>query len=423
MNSPTEQISAAEYRGRVAKLAKSLKVLDDDAAIVIASADSQFKSHDQHFPFHQDRDFLYFTGAQALEGAALVVTGANTKPKLIIRKRSAKEKVWDGPGFSAGSLARKLGLDLEEKDDLHAGILSELTGVKTVYLNPGRSEICARIANRLLSAPLYELQAQKLPSTLSQSQLLTAPLRAIKSEAEIQMIRNAVSLTESALIEVLRIVRPGCSELQLARLFTGLVHEAGGALAFQPIVATGPNAAVLHHSPTERRIAKGDAVLFDVGAELHGYNGDISRTVLVGENAKLQRVIAAVDRAQEQIAKSLKIGAKLSSVKEQSVEIVARQLKTSGLPSSGSAASLVKSGKIKSVFPHSFGHSLGLDVHDPFPADATLAERMVFTVEPGLYLNKRTGGFSPFGVRIEDDFFITRKGPMIFSSIPQLIEL
>lgn len=419
-------INSKEYKARLASLSTALRVASGSSIIVLPAASDAIKTHDQSYGFFQDRDFLYFTGLKNLENAVLILSSELKKPgTLLVAKRTAKQKLWDGPGHAeeAKAATRALGLNLVEVENLSAETQRAIAGFDTVYLNSARSNFALKIAQWLLAKPHYELQSAKLPSTIAHSQTLTAPLRAVKSELEIQLIRNAVSLTESALIEVLRVTHPGYSELHLAKLFEGLVREAGGNLAFNSIVAGGPNAGVLHHSPSARKLKKGELVLFDVGAELEGYNGDISRTVSLSAPAHLDKLLTYVDRAQGEIAKLLKIGAAYQEIKLKAVNIVAEQLAKCGIPVRGSAKGLVKSEEIKKFFPHNFGHSLGLDVHDPLPADAKLKAGMVFTVEPGLYLSKKIGNYPALGIRIEDDFFVSKSGPKIFSSIPQLISL
>lgn len=417
------EISTKEYRARLLNLKNSLTRLPSSSAIVLPTGDKPYKSHDQRFAFVQDRDFLYFTGLFELEGAVLVVSSQHPKPTLFVQKVTDLQKIWDGAGFDAKAAASKLGVTFAEVPDVSAAIHEHIKGSDTLYLNTARSIVSGKLAKTLLELPLYSLQAQKLPTVLAHSQVLTSPLRAVKSDAEIQMIRNAVSLTESALVEVLQITRPGCTEIQLARLFGGLVREAGAALAFDTIVASGPNAAVLHHSPTNRKLQRGELVLFDVGAEIGGYSGDISRTVSLGAAAHVDKLLVAVDTAQEKIARLLKIGVRYSKIKSDAVEIMAERIVQSELPVRGPANKIIKSGEIKNFFPHNFGHSLGLDVHDPLPPETTLAAGMVFTVEPGIYLARKIGKFPALGIRIEDDFFVSKSGPKVFSSIPQLISL
>ncbi len=417
------EIAIKEYRTRLQHLKRALDRLPSTSTIVLPTGDKPYKSHDQQFPFFQDRDFLYFTGLSTLENAALALSSQQQRPTLFVQKVSDHQRTWDGAGFDPIAAAKKLGIALVEVEDLLPGIREYLKGSESLYLNSARSKTALKITESLLHRPLYELQTQRLPTTITHSQLLTSPLRAVKSDAEIQMIRNAVSLTESALVEVLQITRPGCTEIQLARLFSSLVREAGGSLAFEPIVASGPNAAVLHHTPSTRKLQRGDLVLFDVGAEFGGYNGDISRTVSLGAAAHIDKLLLDVDAAQERIAKLLKIGAKYAKIKSDAIDVMANAVVKSGLPVSGPSKKIVKNGEIKKFFPHSFGHSLGLDVHDPLAPDTVLTAGMVFTVEPGIYLAKKLGKYPALGIRIEDDFFVSKTGPKIFSSIPQLISL
>ena len=216
-------------------------------------------------------------------------------------------------------------------------------------------------------------------------------LRIIKDEDEIDKIRRSIKLTEEALQKVWNVLAPGRTEKEMAWMIEKSIREGGGqAVSFPPIVATGPNAALPHAVPTDRKIKAGEPVILDLGSKVDGYCSDMTRTWVCGSpDSKVTEIYKTVREAQ--LAAQDKIRDGIDSV---SVDSAARDLITdAGYGNS---------------FGHGLGHGVGLAVHEKpglRKVDPTvLAENMVVTVEPGIYLP----GFG--GVRLENMVRVTKTG-------------
>lgn len=216
-------------------------------------------------------------------------------------------------------------------------------------------------------------------------------LRVIKDDFEVELIRKSQKLTEEALNQAWGVLAPGRSEKEIAWLIEKAIREGGGqAVSFPPIVASGPNAALPHAVPTDRRIVAGESVVIDIGSKLDGYCSDMTRTWVGGRpDPKLEEIYKIVRDAQ--LAAQAKIHAGADSV---AVDSVARNL--------------IAGAGYGEYFGHGLGHGVGLAVHEKpglRKADpVTLEENMVVTVEPGIYLP----GFG--GVRLENMVRITANG-------------
>lgn len=221
-------------------------------------------------------------------------------------------------------------------------------------------------------------------------------LRAIKDESEIAKIRAACKLADACFEHLCGFIKTGMTEARVAWELESFFRLNGAQkLSFDPIVGSGPNAALIHGRASERVIGSSggpEFVLMDFGCVLDGYCSDITRTVVVGgePTEKMRHVYDSVLAAQLTALAAIKPG-----VEGKSVDTLAReQLKAAGY----------------GEMPHGLGHGLGRVVHDlPLPtfspkATLTLAEGMVATVEPGVYIE----GFG--GVRIEDDVLVTAAG-------------
>lgn len=217
-------------------------------------------------------------------------------------------------------------------------------------------------------------------------------LRSVKDEAEIERIAAACRLTQDGLEWLFTdVVAPGLTERELAiRLERRFIDTGADGIAFPSIVASGPNAAIPHHEPTDRQLRPGDLLTIDCGAMIDGYHADHTRTVAIGHlDERLTRVHATVAAAQAAGIAAIRPGAVSGEV-------------------DAAARAVIEEAGFGAAFVHGTGHGVGLAIHEAPAvargATATLRPGIVFTVEPGIYLS----GLG--GVRIEDTLVVTADG-------------
>ena len=234
---------------------------------------------------------------------------------------------------------------------------------------------------------------------------LVETLRERKDEHEVALIETANGIATRALERTLPQVRAGMSELEIAGVLEKALRDEGSeGFPFPSIVASGPRSALPHARSTERRVAAGEFLLLDFGAELGGYCADVTRTFVVGHAASDQREIYDIVRiANESASRQVRAG-------------------MSGRDADAIARDYIQQRGFGELFGHSLGHGLGLEVHEAprlaRTADGALAEGAVITIEPGIY----RAGWG--GVRIEDDVFLAADGPRILTGFThELIEL
>lgn len=230
-------------------------------------------------------------------------------------------------------------------------------------------------------------------------------LRERKDGDELARIDAAVRAAEQALTQTLPAVQEGMTELEVAGVLESALRQAGSdGFAFPSIVASGPNAALPHARPTDRRIRRGDFLLIDFGARVEGYCSDITRTFALGPATTEQRDFYEVVRqANERAVKAIRPG-------------------MTGRDADGVARGYIQDRGYGDLFGHSLGHGIGLEVHESprlaRTAEGVLVEGAVVTVEPGLY---RPGWG---GVRIEDDVHLGAAGARVLTRFPrELLEI
>lgn len=225
------------------------------------------------------------------------------------------------------------------------------------------------------------------------------PLRMVKTADEIEKIRRACALADACFQHVQRLIQPGVSEQDIALEIEFFFRRQGAGLAFPPIVVSGERSARPHGHPSERKLQKGDFVTMDFGANLDGYNSDITRTVVVEEASDRHREIYnAVLEAQLAALEALGPGKPAAEVDGVSRKVLAKH-------------------QLDGYFGHGLGHGLGKSVHDFGRMGATSKDHIepgqVWTIEPGVYIE----GFG--GVRIEDDAVITADGHEVLTHSPK----
>jgi Xaa-Pro aminopeptidase len=250
-----------------------------------------------------------------------------------------------------------------------------------------------------------ELRAGLPQTTLEPAAGTVTALRACKEAAEVAAIARACAVSDAAFAKLLPLLRPGARERDVARQLEELLYRHGAdAIAFESIVASGPNSALPHARPARRPLARGDLIIFDFGARVDGYCADITRTVVVGRaSAAQRRLYGAVREVQAAAVEALRAGVRCADV-------------------DGAAKRAIAAAGYGKYPTHSLGHGLGLAVHEgPFlraRSDELLAAGHVVTVEPGIYLP----GFG--GVRIEDTVVIEEQGCRVLTSTSrELVEL
>lgn len=212
---------------------------------------------------------------------------------------------------------------------------------------------------------------------------LVESLRAVKEPEEIELITKASAITDRAFNQVAAGIKAGMTEKQVAWELEKSMREKGSqALPFEIIIASGPNASLPHHKPTDRAIKDGEPVVIDMGAKVGGYATDLSRTVCAGRpDAQFKKVYHIVLEAQMTAVSQIRDG-------------------MTGHEADNIAREIIRKAGYGDAFGHALGHGVGLEEHEsprlgPDSKDI-LTEGMVFTVEPGIYLS----GWG--GVRIED---------------------
>ena len=377
------------------------------------SNDEMPRNGDQTFPFRQNSDLFWLTGIDQ-EKSILVLFPTAPLPQyreiLFLRKTSPKIAVWEGHKYTIDEARAQSGIQtvmwLEEFDSIVPMLMHH---AQQVYLNPNEND---RYASEVKYKDLRFSESWKASypaHRYERSGPLMAQLRAIKSNAEIEVMQEACNITEKAFRRVLAFVKPGVMEYEIeAEVIHEFIRNRATGHAYYPIIASGASACVLHYNDNSKECRDGEVILMDFGCEYGNYAADLTRCVPVnGKFTKRQRqVYDAVLRVMRAASKMLvpgntieKYHSKVGHLMEE--ELVGLNLITADDVRNQDAAWPA----YKEYFMHGTSHFLGLDVHDIGNKYEPMKEGMVFTCEPGIYIPEEG-----LGIRIENDFLITSKG-------------
>ena len=248
----------------------------------------------------------------------------------------------------------------------------------------------------------HAVYSEKLHCTLTPASSLMTELRGSKDEEELSCMTAAQRIAEGALEQILKEIRPGMTEKEIAARLNYLMVSAGAEkTSFDTIVASGPNGSMPHAVPGMRKVREGDFITMDFGCVYKGYCSDMTRTVALGRPSDEMRNVYDIV-LQAQLA-----------------GIAAARAGVTGAAIDGAARKVIQDAGYGSCFGHSFGHSLGIDIHEAPNAapgnDKPMPDGAVISAEPGIYLPGR------FGVRIEDVMILRPDGAQVITKAPKAL--
>jgi len=369
-------------------------------------------------------DLFYLTGVAQEESILVICPDAHEekhREMLFLRETNDTIQVWEGHKHSKDEAKKLTGIErihwLSEFPVLMRRLMCESDHVFLNSNEHARADVVvesreARFVRETMA--LWPLHSYHRLARLMQE------LRPVKSEHEIALLKEACAITRDGFLRVLKLVKPGVSEPDVEAEFAHEFIRRRGRFAYNPIIATGANANVLHYHDNNQVCKNGDLLLLDVAASYANYNADLTRTIPVnGKFTKRQKeVYNAVLRVMRGCIAALKPGKLPKDWQKEAEAMMQEELLRLKLITPHEIKKAEKEDPdkpaLKKYFMHGVGHPLGLDVHDVANIGTPFAAGWVMTVEPGIYLPKEG-----FGVRLENDVLITRDGVVdLMADIP-----
>ncbi len=426
-----KQFNFSERRSELSK-----KVLDD-SAIIVASSPVKSRISDTDYLYRQDSNFYYLSGYEEPESILLIRPYAKKDNFIIFcRDRDPLKEQWDGFRSGQKGAVKDFGanksLSISSVDSLMPELLE---GAKNIYYS--MSSPCGldkRINAWVDQIRLNTRAGAEPPQNLLSLDSIIHEMRLLKSDEEIEVMKQAAEITTEAHIRAMKAVKPGMFEYQLEAEYLYAFNKNGArAPAYNSIVGGGNNACILHYAENNSELKDGDVVLVDAGCEYKYYASDVTRTFPVNGSftEEQKQIYSVVLEAHKQSMDQLQPGNKWNLAHEKSVEVIVEGLIDLGIIKS-SKQEAIDTGEYSKFYMHRVGHWLGMDVHDvgSYKQDGDwrdLEPGMVMTIEPGIYILDSLEGvedkWKGIGVRIEDDVLVTKEGfEVLTPDIPRSIE-
>ena len=397
------------------------ELLPKNSVLLVPGADLQYRNADSAFAFRQDSSFYYLSGfCEPSSLIAIVNDDDGLKSIIFVPPKDKLKEIWDG--YRAGPIGaiddflfdkayNNFEIDKMLPDILH--------GHKEVLYAIGKKQGFDQQVINWTTAAGKKNRHSKSINIIDASSLI-GNMRLIKDEHEINLIRKACDISAEAHIEAMKSVKDGDNEQQIESLYINEFSKRGARFpAYNPIVAGGENACVLHYVENNQNLKSTELLLVDAGCEYKMYAADITRTFPIsGKFSEEQlQIYKIVLNAMNAAIDCVKEGNNIMQPQEASEKVITEGLVELGLLK-GDPEELQSSGAYKDFYMHKIGHWLGLDVHDA--GDYTEGDEfmtfkpgMITTIEPGIYISSSMDvdeKWKGIGIRIEDDILVTKDG-------------
>lgn len=403
---------------------KLVKELKNNSVAVVNANDIMPTNSDGTMRFRQNSDLFYLSGVDQEETILVLCPDfpeKRYKEVLFIRETSDVIATWEGHKLTREQAREQTGIEtVLWLSDFHRifNTMMLMGNVEHVFLNTNdhyRAEVTipsreARFVKDCMERyPLHKYE--RLAPIMHK-------LRSIKEKREIQLMQHACDITEKAFRRVLKFVKPGVLEYEIEAEFAHEFLRSGSrGFAYEPIVASGANACVLHYIDNNKPCNAGDVLLLDVGCEYANYNADMTRSIPVsGKFTKRQKeVYASVLRIQREAMKILSAGIVYFDYHKEVQKITEHELVKLKLIDKHDLKNQSKEKPLfMKYFMHGTGHQLGLDVHDVGNMYHKMHVGQVWTVEPGIYIREEG-----LGIRLENNVVIQKNGLLdLMKNIP-----
>jgi Xaa-Pro aminopeptidase len=403
-----------------------VKAMQPNAIAIFNSNDELPTNADQLYYFKQNSDLFWLTGIDQED--TMVIFFPNNPDKkykevlVLVRPNEMKEK-WDGKRLSIEEAKSISGIQtIVWLDSLDAMLQVWIHHAETIYLNTNENDRKASLVP-VRDYRYAEAMKQRYPlHNYVRAAKIMKQLRSIKTAAEIEVMKVAMEITNQTFRHLLQFIKPGVTEYEIeAEIWHQFLKQRATRPAYGSIIASGDNARILHYVKNNEVCKDGDLLLMDFGAEYGNYCADLTRTIPVnGKFTRRQKNLYNGCLHLHNYAKSiLKPGISIIDYTEKigdEATVVFQKL------------GLLKKSDIKNEDPenrayrkylyHGISHHLGIDVHDLGPRFEPIQAGMVFTIEPGIYVEEEQ-----LGIRIENNFWVTKNGNIdLMKNIPITIE-
>ncbi len=404
---------------------KLVKYLQSNSVAVIHSNNQMPRNGDQFFPFRQCSDLFYLTG---IDQEKTILTLCPNHPNkdlreiLFIIESNEKIAIWEGHKYTKEEALITSGIKTIKYIKEFESTFRELAiKVENVYLNLNENPKFKTEVESLDEQFVKTLWNEYPAHEIKRLAPILKNLRMKKEQGEIDLMKDACNITGRAFQRVLKFVKPGVTEYQIeAEITHQFLWDKATGHAYEPIIASGKNACVLHYIKNNMVCKDGDLLLMDFGAEYANYAADCTRTIPVSGKFTFRQkeCYEAVLRVMKKTITWLTPGTTINRINERVEKLFQEEHIKLGLYTQKDLDNQdPEKPLVRIYYPHGTCHFIGLDVHDVGDRTTILEDGMILTCEPGLYIPEEE-----IGIRIENNIMVSLKPIDLMKDIPREID-
>lgn len=348
---------------------------------------------------------------------------ASAREVLVVQRPNEMLEKWNGHLLRKEEATAISGIqNVQYVDSIEAQLHMWMHHADTVYLNTDENDRLNTENPRIDLLFVHDFMKRYPLHQYDRAARIMKEVRAIKTKEEVEVVKTAIDITAKAFDRVMKFVKPGVMEYEIeAEITHEFLRNRATRHAYGCIIASGDRARVLHYVDNNQECKDGELILMDFGAEYGNYNADLSRTIPVnGKFSKRQKeVYNACLAVHLYCASILKPGINYADYINKVNAEMEKQLVKIGLIAKTDIKNQDPANPAwRKYFYHGIGHHLGLDVHDLGTRNQPVKEGMLFTIEPGIYIEEEQ-----MGIRIENNYWLTKSGNIdLFKGIPITVE-
>jgi Xaa-Pro aminopeptidase len=396
--------------------------LKPNSIAIFISNDEVPRNGDALYTFQQNSDLLWLCGIDQ-EETMVILFPDNPDPKfrevlVLVRPNELKEK-WDGRRLRRDEATAISGIQtIVWLDSIDALLQTWIHLADTIYLDTNENDRKASLVRTRDYRFVDDMKARYPLHHYERAARIMKELRSIKTPQEIEVVKRAIEITGNTFNRLSKFIRPGVMEYEIeAEILHSFISQRASGEAYGSIIASGDRARTLHYVSNNQECKDGELVLMDFGALYGGYAADLTRTVPVnGKFKQRQKEVYNACLHLHNFAKSiLKPGISIIDYTDKVGEEATQQFLNIGLLQQSDVANEDRENRAyRKYLYHGISHHLGIDVHDLGTRTEPVQPGMLFTVEPGIYIEEEG-----LGIRIENNVWLTESGNVdLFEGIP-----
>ncbi len=403
-----------------------VKQMQKNSIAIFVSNDEMPTNGDQLYKFKQNSD-LYWLSGITQEDSMVILFPDNPDPKyrevlVLVRPNEMKEK-WDGKRLRVNEAQALSGIKtIVWLDSIDALLQPWIHLADNIYLDSNENDRKASLIRTREYRFIDEMKARYPMHNYVRAAKILKELRGIKTKLEVEVMQTACDITDKTFRRLLGFIKPGVMEYEIeAEIMHSFLSQRATGEAYGSIIASGDRARILHYVSNNEECKEGELILMDFGAEYGGYCADLTRTVPVsGKFTKRQKTVYNACLNLFNYAKTiLRPGISVVDYTDKMGDAATQEFLRIGL---------IRKSDVKNEDPenrayrkylyHGISHHLGIDVHDLGTRTEPVKPGMMFTIEPGIYIEEEQ-----MGIRIENNFWITKSGYVdLMKNIPITVE-